>query len=160
MLVVSDQQRPASGQPRQGSLNDPAASLSAPRPALRPTIFTDGSDVAFVAETLGHVMSHRVVVSSVEAQVLFESLWVWSSDNDRLNRFLKQLRQIILKRIIHLFTKISEGDDQEKIDNMQKTYGSVLKLGAVEDTKNRDKLAGLTRYVTNQRNNASFDQVS
>ena len=75
------------------------------------------------------------------------------------NRFLKQLRQIILKRIILLFTKISEGDDQEKIDKMQKTYGSVLKLGAVEDTKNRDKLAGLTRYVSNQRNNTSFDQV-
>ena len=83
-----------------------------------------------------------------------------SRENLQSNRFFKQLRQIILKRIIHLFTKISEGDDQEKIDNMQKTYGSVLKLGAVEDTKNRDKLAGLTRYVTNQRNNTSFDQVS
>ena len=83
-----------------------------------------------------------------------------SRESLQSNRFLKELRQIILKRIIHLFTKISEGDDQEKIDKMQKTYGSVLKLGAVEDTKNRDKLAGLTRYVTNQRNNTSFDQVS
>jgi len=83
-----------------------------------------------------------------------------SRESLQSNRFLKQLRQIILKRIIHLFTKISEGDDQEKIDKMQKTYGSVLKLGAVEDTKNRNKLAGLTRYVTNQRNNTSFDQVS
>lgn len=82
-----------------------------------------------------------------------------SRESLQSNRFLKQLKQIILKRIIHLFTKISEGDDQEKIDKMQKTYGSVLKLGAVEDTKNRDKLAGLTRYVTNQRSNASFDQV-
>ena len=82
-----------------------------------------------------------------------------SRESLQSNRFLKQLRQIILKRIILLFTKISEGDDQEKIDKMQKTYGSVLKLGAVEDTKNRDKLAGLTRYVSNQRNNTSFDQV-
>ena len=82
-----------------------------------------------------------------------------SRESLQSNRFLKQLRQIILKRIIHLFTKISEGDDQEKIDKMQKTYGSVLKLGAVEDAKNRDKLAGLTRYVTNQRSNTSFDQV-
>jgi len=81
-----------------------------------------------------------------------------SRESLQSNRIFKQLRQIILKRIIHLFTKISEGDDQEKIDKMQKTYGSVLKLGAVEDTKNRDKLAGLTRYVTNQRNNTSFDQ--
>jgi HSP90 family molecular chaperone len=83
-----------------------------------------------------------------------------SRESLQSNRFLRQLRQIILKRIIQLFTKISEGDDQEKIDKMQKTYGSVLKLGAVEDVKNRDKLAGLTRYVTNQRNNTSFDQVS
>lgn len=83
-----------------------------------------------------------------------------SRENLQSSRFLKQLRQIILKRIIHLFTKISEGDDQEKIDKMQKVYGSVLKLGAVEDEKNRDKLARLTRFVTNQRNNTSFDQVS
>jgi heat shock protein beta len=83
-----------------------------------------------------------------------------SRESLQSNRFLKQLKQIILKRIIHLFTKISEGDDQEKIDKMQETYGSVLKLGAVEDIKNRDKLAGLTRYVTNQRKETSFDQVS
>jgi len=82
-----------------------------------------------------------------------------SRESLQSNRFLKQLRQIILKRIIRLFTEISEGQDQEKIDKMQETYGSVLKLGAVEDIKNRDKLAGLTRFTTNQRNNTSFDQV-
>jgi heat shock protein 90kDa beta len=82
-----------------------------------------------------------------------------SRESLQSNRFLKQLKQIILKRIIHLFTKISEGDDQEKIDKMYETYGSILKLGAVEDTKNRDKLARLTRFTTNQRNNTSFDQV-
>ena len=83
-----------------------------------------------------------------------------SRESLQSNRFLKQLKQIILKRILQLFTKISESDDQEKIDKMQKIYGSVLKLGAVEDTKNRDKLASLTRFATNQRNNTSFDQVS
>ena len=82
-----------------------------------------------------------------------------SRESLQSNRFLKQLKQIILKRIIHLFTKISEGDDQEKIDKMYETYGSILKLGAVEDIKNRDKLARLTRFTTNQRNNTSFDQV-
>ena len=82
-----------------------------------------------------------------------------SRESLQSNRFLKQLKQIILKRIIHLFTKISEGDDQEKIDKMQETYGSVLKLGAVEDIKNRNKLAALTRFTTNHRNNTSFDQV-
>jgi len=74
------------------------------------------------------------------------------------NRFLKQLRGVIIKRMIQLFNKILEGDDQEKIEKMYETYGSVLKLGAVEDNKNREKLAALARFTTNQRNGTSFDQ--
>jgi len=72
---------------------------------------------------------------------------------------MKQLKSIIVKRMIQLFSKISEGDEKEKFDQMQETFGSVLKLGAVEDTKNREKLASLARFTTNQRNNTSFDQV-
>jgi heat shock protein beta len=74
------------------------------------------------------------------------------------NRFLKQLKGLIIKRIIQLFKSISEGDDQDKFNKMQETYGSVLKLGAVEDNRNREKLAALARFTTNQRNNTSFDQ--
>ncbi|KAF9009082.1 Hsp90 protein-domain-containing protein [Cyathus striatus] len=73
------------------------------------------------------------------------------------NRFLRQLKQIILKRLIQLFTKISE-EDPAKWEKIQEVYGSVLKLGAVEDTKNRDKLLALTRFTTNQRNDTSLDQ--
>jgi len=36
-------------------------------------------------------------------------------------------------------------------------YGSALKLGAVEDTKNREKLAALTSFTTNHRNSTTFD---
>ncbi|SJL01979.1 uncharacterized protein ARMOST_05303 [Armillaria ostoyae] len=54
------------------------------------------------------------------------------------NLFLRQLKQIILKRIIQLFTRLSE-EEGEKLEEMHKTYGSILKLGAVEDLKNRDK---------------------
>ncbi|KAF8913882.1 Hsp90 protein-domain-containing protein [Gymnopilus junonius] len=81
-----------------------------------------------------------------------------SRENLQSNRFLRQLKSIIIKRMIRLFKSISEGDDQAKIDKMQETYGSVLKLGAVEDSKNREELASLTRFTTNQRNNTSFDQ--
>ncbi|KAF5321366.1 hypothetical protein D9619_001109 [Psilocybe cf. subviscida] len=73
------------------------------------------------------------------------------------NKFLRQLRGIIIKRMIQLFTKITEADDKEKFDKMHEVYGSVLKLGAVEDAKNREKLAGLARFATNQRNETSFD---
>jgi len=72
-------------------------------------------------------------------------------------RFLKQIKQIIVKRLIQLFTRIAE-DDKEKFEELQVTYGSVLKLGSVEDIKNRDKLILLTRFNTNQRNNTSLDE--
>jgi len=73
------------------------------------------------------------------------------------NRFLKQMRGIILKRIIQLFQKIQK-EQPEKWGKLQKEYGPVLKLGAVEDVKNRDKLVSLTRFTTNQRNETSYDQ--
>ncbi|KAF8897518.1 Hsp90 protein-domain-containing protein [Infundibulicybe gibba] len=72
-------------------------------------------------------------------------------------RFLRQLKQIIIKRLIQVFTKIAE-EDEEKFKAIQETYGSILKLGAVEDVKNRDKLTSLTRFTTNQRNSTSLDE--
>lgn len=74
------------------------------------------------------------------------------------NRFLKQLKGIIIKRLIQLFTKVAEEDD-DKFKEIQESYGSIFKLGAVEDTKNREKLASLARFTTTQRNHTSFDQV-
>jgi len=74
------------------------------------------------------------------------------------NKFLKQLRGIIIKRIIQLFNKITDGDDQRKYDKMHEVYGSILKLGAIEDKKNQQKLSALTRFASNVRNDTSFDQ--
>lgn len=74
------------------------------------------------------------------------------------SKFLRQVRQIILKRIIQLFGKLAE-DDPEKFEQLQKVYGTVIKLGAVESPMNRDKLASLARFNTNQRNMTSLDQV-
>ncbi|KAG2077431.1 HSP90-domain-containing protein [Suillus decipiens] len=70
--------------------------------------------------------------------------------------FLKQIRQIILRRLIQLFSRIAE-EDQEKYEQIMKIYGQVLKLGASEDSKNREKLAALVRFSTNQRAAVSFD---
>jgi len=72
-------------------------------------------------------------------------------------KFLKQLKQVILKRLIQLIARLAE-EEPEKFNELQKNYGSVLKLGAVEDKKNRDKLAALTRFSTNQRNNTSLNE--
>lgn len=75
------------------------------------------------------------------------------------SRFLKQIKQIIVKRLIQLLTKISE-EDTEKFAKVQEVYGPVIKLGAVEGTENREKLAKLARFSTTQRNGTSLDQVT
>ncbi|KAH7914371.1 Hsp90 protein-domain-containing protein [Hygrophoropsis aurantiaca] len=70
--------------------------------------------------------------------------------------FLKQIRQIVIRRIIQLFTRIAK-EDPTKFAEIQKVYGTVFKLAASEDSKNREKLAALARFNTNQRNDTSFD---
>ena len=75
------------------------------------------------------------------------------------NRFMRSLKRVILKHMIHLFTKISEGNDRDLVEKVQETYGPVLKLGAIEDTKNRDKLAALVSFTTNHRNRTTFNHV-
>ncbi|KAJ3830537.1 Hsp90 protein-domain-containing protein [Lentinula raphanica] len=74
--------------------------------------------------------------------------------------FLRQLKSIIIKRIIQLFSKMSESEteDTEKFEKFYQVFGSILKLGAIEDQKNREKLATLARFTTNQRNFTSLDQ--
>ncbi|KAL1722314.1 Hsp90 protein-domain-containing protein [Schizophyllum commune] len=73
--------------------------------------------------------------------------------------FLRQLKSIILKHIIGLFAKRAniEDHDNEEFRKFYDTYGSILKLGAVEDGKNREKLAALVRFTTNQREFVSLD---
>ncbi|KIO12942.1 hypothetical protein M404DRAFT_993917 [Pisolithus tinctorius Marx 270] len=70
--------------------------------------------------------------------------------------FLKQIRGIIIRRLIQLFTKISE-EDPEKFAEISKVYRTVLKLGAAEDEKNRGKIVPLLRFDSNQRNATSLD---
>jgi len=75
------------------------------------------------------------------------------------NQFLRQLKTMIIKRLIQTFAKIAE-EDADKFLQIQNTYGSVFKLGAVEDLRNREKLASLIRFTTTQRSNVTFDNVS
>lgn len=73
-------------------------------------------------------------------------------------RFLKQLRSIVLKHLLALLARIQE-KEPEKWVTLHKSYGNVFKLGAVEDTKNRVKLAELCRFATNQRKETSLEEV-
>jgi HSP90 family molecular chaperone len=54
--------------------------------------------------------------------------------------------------------KIAE-ENADKFQEIQKTYGSIFKLGAVEDLKNREKLGSLIRFTTTHRNSTSFNDV-
>lgn len=63
-----------------------------------------------------------------------------------------------MKHLIALIARIAK-DDREKFDSLLSMCGGALKLGAVEDMKNRDKLTALTRFSTNQRTIVSFDEV-
>lgn len=76
--------------------------------------------------------------------------------------FLRQLKSIILKRIIQLFNKMADlqTEDSEKFEKFYEIFGGILKLGAVEDQKNRDKLTAITRFTTTHRNFTTLDQVS
>jgi len=96
------------------------------------------------------VSNHIVVADDLPLSVSRETLQNAS--------FLRQIKQTILKRIIQSFTKLAE-DEPDKFIEAQQVYGNVFKLGAVEDSKNKDKLIPLIRFATNQRNVTSLDEV-
>jgi Hsp90 protein len=73
-------------------------------------------------------------------------------------RFLKQIKHVILKHLIQLFNKLAT-EDPEKFYELRESYNNVFKVGAVEDGKNRNKLAALARFETNQRGNVTLDAV-
>ncbi|KAG6332715.1 hypothetical protein ID866_6376 [Astraeus odoratus] len=71
--------------------------------------------------------------------------------------FLKQIRGIIIRRLIQLFAKIAD-EDEARFAEIHKVYRTIFKLGAAEDEKNRGKIASLIRFHTNQRNSTTLDQ--
>jgi len=99
----------------------------------------------------GRFSNHIIIADDLPLSVSRETLQNAS--------FLRQIKQTILKRIIQSFTKLAE-DEPDKFIEAQKVYGNVFKLGAVEDSKNKDKLIPLIRFTTNQRNVTSLDEVN
>ena len=72
--------------------------------------------------------------------------------------FLKQIKQIVIKRLLQMLARIAD-EDPQKFTGVHEVYGNAFKLGAVGDTKNRDKLMDLIRFATNQRNFTSLNEV-
>lgn len=72
-------------------------------------------------------------------------------------KFLKQMKSILVRRLVQLFSKI-EKDDPIKFNEIQEKFGTAIKLGAVEDSRNREKIVQLARFATNQRNATSLNE--
>lgn len=71
-------------------------------------------------------------------------------------KFLKQLRGIIVKRLLLALGRLKT-DEPEKYQEVIKVYNNAFKLGAVEDSKSREKLASFVQFPTNQKNETSLD---
>jgi len=80
-----------------------------------------------------------------------------SRESLQSNKFIKQIKQIVVKRLIQMLSQMAE-KDPAKYQEIVNSYGNALKLGAVEDTKDRRKLAGLSRWPTNHGNFTSLDE--
>lgn len=64
------------------------------------------------------------------------------------NKIMKIIGKNIIKKLLEMFTTVSENEDKFRIFHEQ--YHKNIKLGVHEDTVNRNKLAGFLRYESSK----------
>ncbi|CAG8462499.1 11805_t:CDS:10 [Ambispora leptoticha] len=74
------------------------------------------------------------------------------------HKTLVLIKKRIVKKILEMISALSH--DQEKYTTFIKEYGSILKLGAIEDDRNRKKVAKLLRFPSSHKpgNLTSLDE--
>lgn len=73
------------------------------------------------------------------------------------SRFLRQIKQILTRRLIQLLERVSK-ESPEKYEQIWSALGTVIKMGCLESKKDKQKLAALSRWPSNQRNFTSLDE--
>jgi molecular chaperone HtpG len=71
------------------------------------------------------------------------------------NPELAAMRSALTKRALDMIAKLAKGDDYGKFWG---EFGQVLKEGLIEDSANKDKLAGLLRFATTHTGTDAQDQ--
>lgn len=81
-------------------------------------------------------------------------------DSLQRSRALISIKANLVKRTIDLFANVAK-NEPEKYNKLYAKAGVALKLGAIDDTKNRDKLVRLLRFETSSSKELlSLDEVA
>ncbi|KAH8090583.1 putative cation-transporting ATPase [Filobasidium floriforme] len=82
-----------------------------------------------------------------------------SRETLQANKFIKQLRNIIIRKALDLFTRLAN-DDEENFKKFSTVYGSALRVGILESSSKKDqnKLASLLRVSSTRSDFTSFDE--
>jgi heat shock protein beta len=75
------------------------------------------------------------------------------------HRFLQQLQRILVRKAIDLFTRLA-ADEPEKYKDVSKLFGNALRIGMLESSKDKIKLAKLLRFESTRSNYTSLEEVS
>ncbi|EGG04775.1 uncharacterized protein MELLADRAFT_88520 [Melampsora larici-populina 98AG31] len=76
-------------------------------------------------------------------------------DSLQVNKSLRQIQNIILKKFLDHLNQVSK-KEPEKYLKLWKKIGTTLKVGAVEDIKNREKLSKLMRFHSSELKEGSL----
>ncbi|CEQ38629.1 SPOSA6832_00070 [Sporobolomyces salmonicolor] len=80
-------------------------------------------------------------------------------DSLQKTKALAQIKRNLTKRIYDLFSSLASKEPTKFLDLYEKA-GTTLKIGAVEDTKNRERIIKLLRFETSAgENKTSLDEV-
>jgi heat shock protein beta len=84
-----------------------------------------------------------------------------SRETLQANKFIQQLKSIIVRKALDLFTRLSK-DDEDNFKKFSEVYGTAMRVGILETSSKKDihKLASLLRFSSTRSDFTSLDEVS